>query len=319
MDDSIKDTKYQKLILTVSLIVLGLFGVSFITDSLDLFELIGMGDSQSRSRQQPIILILVALLLAIYSARNLVINKKVHFRTNGGLSNAPQLFPYFFSAESFNLRWKDANLSLIPVQDVKTNVADYLRIETESNEILGLIGFWNYLKPIDESKFICYNTYDLDKEFLCHIEFIDTALLKPIPKVMSNHEYLKGSHNDRFFNGTTIKISIPSNLKIGINPFTFPENLKEVSEFTVIATKDDIYEDQQMAQYWEKYVLLLLRPNLSEIEVICMDWFNKSEVDHGYVWPARIGRSSVDNKLYGEGMRMSSFVLDSTGQFRVDI
>ncbi|MHA4812120.1 hypothetical protein ACX0G9_28760 [Flavitalea flava] len=55
-----------------------------------------------------------------------------------------------------------------------------------------------------------------------------------------------------------------------------------------------------------------------EVGVSKLDWFNKSDADFGYVWPTRIARSKIDNRFYGQGIRMGNFILDPTGKQRID-
>src|SRR5258708_37911345 len=119
------------------------------------------------------------------------------------------------------------------------------------------------------------------------------------------------------FNGDSSPITLSMSMEIGVNDFTFPNEYKEIEELAFFSTKKGLYPDQSPENYWDDYVLVILRPGKNEVEIIPVDWFNKSGADFGYVWPTRIARSKIDSRYYGQGIRMANFILDSTGQQRV--
>ena len=58
--------------------------------------------------------------------------------------------------------------------------------------------------------------------------------------------------------------------------------------------------------------LFVLCPKEGRVEVYPQDWFNEGNLDYGYQWVTRVARDSISGKIFGEGIRISQFVLDSS-------
>ena len=104
---------------------------------------------------------------------------------------------------------------------------------------------------------------------------------------------------------TIIKI----NQKIDLLQFSFGHNKfdtdLDLTDFVTYTRKENLKYDQD---YYERFVLVFI--NKGDINIIPFDWFNKTGGDYGYVWPATAQFDKERNKLYGQGMRMTDFVID---------
>jgi hypothetical protein len=100
----------------------------------------------------------------------------------------------------------------------------------------------------------------------------------------------------------------PRECKIDLSKLSLGHNKPEVDldlkDFVTYVRKSDLkYEEE----YYERFVFVIINSN--DIRLIPFDWFNRNGGDYGYVWPAT-ARIDSDNKLHGQGMRMSDFQID---------
>ena len=119
------------------------------------------------------------------------------------------------------------------------------------------------------------------------------------------------------FNGERYEITVSMQLELGTTKFIFPAEFKEIDELAFFTNKKDLYPNRAVETNWADWVLVILKPTEDTIEIISLDWFNKSGDDFGYVWPTRIARSKKNGQFYGQGIRMDNFILDPSGKQRV--
>jgi hypothetical protein len=204
--------------------------------------------------------------------------------------DAPYLFPYFFDLKKIRLTWRDEKLTAETMNDPKLKMWSYCYFEA-NGETIGVINFWTNL--------------------------FSTEHLRPIKNLQESIKQMKEKNLPFLFDGDSSQIVVSINVKPGLNDFIFPEEYKEIDELAFFSTKDELYLDQLPGIYWANYVLVILRPQKNEMEIIPLDWFYKSGDHFGYVWPARIARSKIDNRFYAQGIRMANFILDPTGKQRI--
>lgn len=92
-----------------------------------------------------------------------------------------------------------------------------------------------------------------------------------------------------------------------------PEAFERLPE--VLALADFGPEDSQSNGYNQMYRAIFV-VNFSEgsISVVPQDWFNQGSFDFGYQWVTRVQRDEKTGLIVGEGIRISSFTLNSTGK-----
>jgi len=228
------------------------------------------------------------------------------------LDDAPYIFPYLFDLSKIRLFWHGNALDLRTVEDPKLKMWSYCYF-TVNREILGLVNFWTYFKQLSKTSFCCFRRVSEDSS-LIRFSLFDTEQLHPVENLREAGLGMKQKDLLFFFNGTWSEISLSTRLELGIHRVDFPPAFEAVEELALSANKDGLYGEQPPGTYWSDHILIILRPRIAQVEMIGLDWFNKSGDDFGYVWPTRIARSKRDERFYGQGIRMANFVLDSSGQ-----
>jgi hypothetical protein len=231
------------------------------------------------------------------------------------LDEAPFIFPYFFDLKSISLTWHGIKLAQEVVEDPKLKMWSYCYFKGNA-QILGYVNFWTYFKQFTKTSFCCFRRDD-QESFLTHISLFKTEDLIPLQDPKSAALEMKRQNLPFVFSGERSEITVSMKLELGINEFSFPAEYKEIDELAFFATKQDLYPDRPNETYWADWVLVILWPREDKIEIVSLDWFNKSGDDFGYVWPTRVARSKKDGRLYGQGIRMANFVLDSSGKQKV--
>ena len=233
------------------------------------------------------------------------------------LGDAPYIFPYFFDLRKIKLTWRGERLVAKTVDDPKLKMWSYCYFEA-NRQYLGAINFWTYFKRFTSTSFCCFRRDNQDASII-RVNLFSTDHLQPIEDFHESIKQMKEKNLPYLFNGDSSQIELSTTMEIGVNDLTFPKEYKEIDELAFFATKKGLYPAKLPEDYWNEYILVILRPGKNSVEVIPLDWFNKSDADFGYVWPTRIARSKMDNRFYGQGIRMANFVLDPTGQCRVDM
>jgi len=192
-------------------------------------------------------------------------------------------FPYFFNFEKFNKALSSFSLSSYFTNNDKTKMPETLIItekgtlgSLKSKTILLTIPFGSTLM-IQNDK-LNYWTTDYDTLDITQIQ------LAHLPNKI-----------------------IATNKKIDLLQFSLGHNKinteLDLVDFVTYLRKEDLKYDQD---YYEKFVVVFINKN--DINIIPFDWFNKSGGDYGYVWPATAQFDKT--RLYGQGMRMSDFIVD---------
>jgi hypothetical protein len=194
-------------------------------------------------------------------------------------------FPYFFDLEKFNDLLTEFELSSFVTMDDKTKIPKELVVTKKS--------ILNFLKP---------------KSPLFTIPFGVTLMIQNDYLFYWSTEYNKIDiiriDLKNLLDATIIESQNINLLRYSIGHNNF-DNKLDLIDFITYVRKDDLKYDQA---HYEKFMLVFI--NKDDINLIPFDWFNKSGGDYGYVWPAIAKFDKVNFKLYGQGMRMSDFVVD---------
>ena len=194
-------------------------------------------------------------------------------------------FPYFFDLDKFNDLLAQFGLSSYLKMDDRIKMGKELVVTKKS--------FLNFLKH---------------KSTLLIIPFGATLMIQNGKLFYWSTEYnkidirrigLKNLLDTAICESQCIDLS---QYLIGHNKF---ENRLDLVDFVTYVRKEDLKYDQA---YYEKFILVFI--NKDDINLIPFDWFNKSGGDYGYVWPAIAKFDKENFKLYGQGIRMSDFVVD---------
>ena len=194
-----------------------------------------------------------------------------------------------------------------------------------------ILNYGCYIKCIDNSKILLwyYSSEPETREYF--VVFFDLADLLPI-NMEKAHEVLTGMIKSNpkdnplstvsygyyaEFKNKPVSFTIPNKLSQGKNSHTFPEGF-EIEEDVIIhgyyAVKSHDYGEDYYNPWINPLCILVLRSNKKEIEVICVDWFNKGEWDLDYSWITRIARDTKTQKFVAEGFRIGIFQLGKSGK-----
>jgi hypothetical protein len=228
------------------------------------------------------------------------------------LDDAPYIFPYFFDLVKIKLIWRGEALEPRTASDPKLRMWSYCYFAA-NKEILGMVNFWTYFKQISKTSFCCFRSVGEDAS-LIRFSLFDTGQLLPIENMRETGVELKQKDLPFIFNGPRAELDLSTGLQLGIHHVDFPAAFGAIEELAVFATKEGLYPDQPPGTYWSDHILIILQPQKSQIELLALDWFNKSDADFGYVSPTRVARSKRDGRFYGQGIRMANFVLDASGR-----
>lgn len=232
------------------------------------------------------------------------------------LEDAPYIFPYFFDLKKIKLNWQGEKLVAKMIDDPKLKMWSYCYFEA-NQQSLGAVNFWTYFKQFTNTSFCCFRRDNQDVSIV-RVNLFSTDHLQPIENFHESIKQMKEKNLPFLFNGDSSRIELSMSMEIGVNDFAFPNEYKGIDELAFFSTKKGLYPDRTTDNYWSDHVLIILRPRKDAVEIIPLDWFNKSDADFGYVWPTRIARSKIDNRFYGQGIRMANFILDPAGKQRVD-
>lgn len=217
------------------------------------------------------------------------------------INDAPGPSPWYLRNHILHsgLRWEDAGKEapLIGKMVLKTHNDKILMVldlycymvELKSNKLL--IWYEQLAKPSSESGLIRFHVIDINK-----LEPIEDAALAC--KVI----------NKLFYKGGDPLIFELNNQNEGKHPINLPAALQELDELLLLAhTKYNDIKHANLAIY-------RLLPSENIIEVYPQDWFNTGNFDYGYQWVTRLIRDNTTQKICGDGIRLGSFILDSTNR-----
>lgn len=183
--------------------------------------------------------------------------------------------------------------------------------------IVAIVGMYCYVLAANQDCFlIWYQGYDSEarnhrKQITFEFGSVrELQVLSDVPialnRIKEKDEYLV--LDDR----TTSKFLFSTDLDPGTNRVDFPIWLKFTDELllwghcTSGTFKPQIGTNNNLC-------LVILRPKAGTAEIIPQDWFNNSEtLDFGYQWVTRVARDPGSQRVYGEGIRLASFVLDDS-------
>jgi hypothetical protein len=243
---------------------------------------------------------------------------------------APSPYPrvlenYEYKINGKSLKWKTYWL------DPKNKLDDSrIILEDSENTAWLILNYASYIKPIGTSKILIWycssdpvtreyfvTFFDLEDLLPINLDKAQEALIneikdKPRDNPMSTVSY--GFYAE--FKNEPIRFTIPNKLSQGKNSYAFPKEF-DIEEETII---HGYYQVKSHNYKWDynpwinPFCILLLKPMIKEIEVICVDWFNTEDWDLVYQWITRIARDPKTQKLVCEGIRIGLFQLDETGK-----
>ena len=104
---------------------------------------------------------------------------------------------------------------------------------------------------------------------------------------------------------------MPANNPAGSFDLEFPSTMKAFEELLILGHSDSINMRRELGAAGN-LCLFVVKPKMNAYEIFPQDWFNNGKLDYGYQWVTRVARDPISGKIFGEGFRVSSFVLDDS-------
>lgn len=236
---------------------------------------------------------------------------------NKEISKVPGPSPWYLLSAKPKLSSKYGTLSWQEAGK-KERMIGKVVLKTQRHEPLAIFDFYCYVLNLSRNHFLVWywNEDQLMKIKIPSVEImiINTDKLKKLNDVQKACDEMKKNNKKIHFSPEAIKrsISIPGNLKFGVNKITIPDEFKEINELLILG-ESTLIKRKPFHDY-NNIAIYALRPKMNNVEIIPQDWFNYGNYDFGYQWITRVARDPLTHTIFGEGIRLGQFVLDSTGR-----
>lgn len=88
----------------------------------------------------------------------------------------------------------------------------------------------------------------------------------------------------------------------------FPPYLRDVGELLILCHSSHM--DAAPSAERSNLALMVANTRSGTVALYPQDWFNNGGLDYGYQWVTRVARNPQTGRIHGEGIRLSSFVLN---------
>jgi len=212
-----------------------------------------------------------------------------------------------FSTTKQDYRWK---------HDSGKSGSGLVKLLNSNGRVVLILDFQWYVRRIDETRLLLWHDYQCKPEEAqnSRLEFrvVDLDELKEFPNALVAVKRVRENKESIGLADTSGLISTFSThaLNEGRHQILPPVAFSGIEEVLALA---DYQDDDGPSDYWGKMRRAIYAVNfkLKQIDVYPQDWFNKSNLDFGYQWITRVWRRE-DGRIEGNGIRIDSFILDST-------
>jgi len=184
--------------------------------------------------------------------------------------------------------------------------AGKMLLKNQTGEIVAILNMYCYSLAMTGHELLIWDQAYRDGP-AATVDFV-LLDLRSLPPIADVRRTLESMHNEKTYvfhlGSPTVSLHLPTDVEPGKHPFDFPREFKVLDELLVLASLP-----QQPG-----LCIFCLFPKRNEFEVFPQDWFNNGRLDYGYQWVTRVGRDISSQKIYGEGIRISSFVLDDSNR-----
>lgn len=235
------------------------------------------------------------------------------------LYNAPGPSPWYLRGRDSQIIYQNNKLSWVSAGDHDPFCGKVYLQENKNGAFpltLLLLNFHCLAYPFPPNNLLIVHTTTMNDRYnSLRLLYLTVSQLKPV--VNLEEACLRMSEKkEAVFAETSLDVSmdIPLNLKPGKNRVDFVSPFSQLPELLILAnsTYGQAYMPKD-SQVESNLALFIIKPSESTIRVVMQDWFNKGAYDFGYQWPTRIARDPESGKLFGEGIRLGSFILNEEG------
>ena len=214
--------------------------------------------------------------------------------------------------------WLDAARSLNPVKSFlfkkKLIGKTFLKIDSVLKMIFD---FQCYVKKISDTTFLVWyeqndsNTNNPDTKII--INLFNIKKIRPIKLIYSPLNKMNLINKIYFSGESSGKIEIDKNFREGTCKLQVPDIMKNLDELLIYAhsTGDGLISNGFNQSNIALYIINFKNQTL---EIVLQDWFNFGPFDFMYQAPSRVRRNEYTKEIYGDGIRISPFLLDETNK-----
>jgi len=179
-------------------------------------------------------------------------------------------------------------------------------------EVVAVFNMYCYVLPIGMDRLLVWYQPYREGKWADSIEFL-IIYLNELSSIGGIKKSLVQIEEEKLNVVTSValdKYSLSANVGAGLHKAVFPPEIQEIEELLVLGHSTAANGDNNKMNL----CIFRLMPNKREFEVIPQDWFNNGDADSGYQWVTRVAREPRSGKIYGDGIRISGFVLDESNR-----
>jgi hypothetical protein len=183
-----------------------------------------------------------------------------------------------------------------------------------SNGPVAVLGYYNYVMALDDSKLLVWNQSREVPEGMptppIRLFVIEPNRLRPLQSDLSSlYERMNFQNEFIALGGDAVAEMRLSSTNVTDNlSATFPEFLQSTDELLILCHSSGIPKSSGSVDL----ALMVANPRLSSYRLYPQDWFNNSGLDFGYQWVTRVARNPDTGNVHGEGFRIKPFILDDS-------
>jgi hypothetical protein len=182
-----------------------------------------------------------------------------------------------------------------------------------------LLDFYCYVRPLHNGRILLWyeNTRNLENMLInsfVHFDIIDICSAEPISDSRAEAERMRKEKSYRVFHTKPlVQFTYFTTVEPGKHVLRdVPPALAEAGEILVLADYCPGGKPSNQYDCMCRAIFAFAFAD-NQVEVIPQDWFNNGAYDFGYQWITRVGRDSKTQQIFGEGIRLGFFRLDTTG------
>lgn len=185
---------------------------------------------------------------------------------------------------------------------------------SDAEGVVLILDFYNYVLPLDPDTLLVWHQAHVEEGPTAPV-VLRVLRLSSLRPLEADIEALCRSMREReeplVASGPPVcEHGLPTTVAGEPRRLSFPEPLDRLEELLILCHSSGV-EDMPN---WERHDLALLAasPREGRFELYPQDWFNHGDYDYEYQWVTRVARDPRTDRIHGDGIRISPFVLDES-------
>lgn len=183
-----------------------------------------------------------------------------------------------------------------------------------SKYVFMIVDFHNYISLLNRKYFVIWHQSYVSDTSTCpvNLKIIDPKELKPIDGNIN--ELCKQMKNEK----TPVLFNAPIVAEVELSTVNadeyidcyVPPPISEIDELLILCHSSGIRIPENGDN--SNVGLIVVNPKMNRFRIYPQDWFNNGGYDYGYQWITQVVRDKKSREIYGDGIRISPFVLDES-------